>query len=161
MRPITMSHEEFAGICLRQLENNPSPESEAYQVFTPIRRWVTQPKRSSSLEATSRSLTPAESVLNCMACHANNDRHLRLFGPDCASCHGSVAWTIPEFRHPAATSQSCAQCYQAPPSHYMMHFKMISMSIAGVKKSEVNQCFLCNQTTVWNDIRGVGFCKHH
>ncbi len=160
-RPTMMRHEEFAGICLRQLENNPRPESEAYQFSRLIRRWVSQPNRPSSSEAPSSSLTPAESVLNCAACHANNDRHLGFFGANCASCHGSVAWTIPEFRHPAATSQSCAQCHQAPPSHYMMHFKMISMSIARMVKAEVNQCFLCHQTTVWNDIKGVGFYKHH
>jgi hypothetical protein len=34
----------------------------------------------------------------------------------------------------------------------MMHFKMISMTTAGVEKAEVNQCFLCHQTTSWNDI---------
>lgn len=22
-------------------------------------------------------------------------------------------------------------------------------------------CYLCHQTTAWNDIRGVGFCTHH
>ena len=37
-----------------------------------------------------------------------------------------------------------------------MHFAMISMSIAGVRKAEVRQCFLCHQTTMWNDIKGVG-----
>jgi hypothetical protein len=43
----------------------------------------------------------------------------------------------------------------------MMHFKMISMSIARMEKAEVNQCFLCHQTTAWNDIKGVGYYKHH
>ena len=43
----------------------------------------------------------------------------------------------------------------------MMHFKMISMSVARMGYAEVNQCFLCHQTTSWNDIKGVGFYKHH
>lgn len=43
----------------------------------------------------------------------------------------------------------------------MMHFKMISMSIARMEKAEVSQCFLCHQTTSWNDIKGVGWYKHH
>ena len=71
-----------------------------------------------------------EALLNCATCHQTKDRHMGLFGTDCARCHGTAKWTIPEFRHPSPVSQSCAQCHQAPPSHYMMHFKMISMSIA-------------------------------
>ncbi len=106
-------------------------------------------------------LTPAEGTLNCAVCHATKDRHRELFGNDCASCHGTTKWAIPEFRHPSPVSQSCAQCHQAPPSHYMMHFKMISMSIAHMEKAEVSQCFLCHQTTSWNDIKGVGYYKHH
>jgi len=43
----------------------------------------------------------------------------------------------------------------------MMHFKMVSMTVAHMAKAEVNQCFLCHQTTSWNDIKGVGFYKHH
>ena len=43
----------------------------------------------------------------------------------------------------------------------MMHFKMISMTVAHMGKAEINQCFLCHQTTSWNDIKGVGFYKHH
>ncbi len=25
----------------------------------------------------------------------------------------------------------------------------------------VDQCYRCHQTTSWNDIKGVGFYKHH
>ena len=49
----------------------------------------------------------------------------------------------------------------APPSHYMMHFRMVSMTVAHVKKADVHPCFLCHHTTTWNDINGVGFYKHH
>jgi hypothetical protein len=106
-------------------------------------------------------LSPEETLLNCAACHSTKDRHRGLLGSDCAQCHGTIKWTLPEFRHPSPVSQSCAQCHEAPPSHYMMHFQMISMKIAGVEKAEVSQCFLCHQTTSWNDIKGVGFYKHH
>ncbi|MDI1313462.1 hypothetical protein [Prosthecobacter sp.] len=102
-----------------------------------------------------------ESLLNCATCHQTKDRHVGLFGNDCAQCHATVKWTLPEFRHPSAASQSCAQCHQAPPSHYMMHFQMISMKVACKPNAQVNQCFLCHQTTSWNDIKGVGFYKHH
>jgi len=102
-----------------------------------------------------------EALLNCAACHRTKDKHLGLFGAECAQCHNTAAWTIPEFRHPSATSRDCAQCHQAPPSHYMMHFQMVSMKVAGVEHADVRQCFLCHQTTSWNDIRGVGWYKHH
>lgn len=102
-----------------------------------------------------------EALLNCATCHLTKDRHRGLFGNDCAQCHGTAKWTLPEFRHPSSASQSCAQCHQAPPSHYMMHFQMISMSVARMEKAEVSQCFLCHQTTSWNDIKGAGYYKHH
>ena len=64
-------------------------------------------------------------------------------------------------RHPSPLSTDCNQCHQAPPSHSMMHFKMVSMKIAGVEHADVSQCFLCHQTNAWNDIKGVGWYKHH
>ena len=85
----------------------------------------------------------------------------KIYATSCAECHGTIAWTISEFRHPPPTSLDCAQCHQAPPSHYMEHFKMIDQQICGQPNAKVNQCFLCHQTTAWNDIKGVGFYKHH
>ena len=57
--------------------------------------------------------------------------HRTLFGRDCAACHATSAWHIPEFRHPSSLSMDCAQCHQAPPSHSMEHFHMVSMVVAG------------------------------
>ena len=102
-----------------------------------------------------------ETLLDCSACHANQDPHRTLFGNDCASCHATSQWSIAEFQHPSALSTDCAQCHQAPPSHYMMHFTMVSMSVAGIEHADVTQCFLCHQTNAWNDIPGVGWYKHH
>lgn len=119
------------------------------------------PPPGSAPELADPNVRPEEALLNCAVCHQTKDRHLGLFGNDCASCHTTAKWTIAEYRHPSSASQSCAQCHQAPPSHYMEHFKMISMKIARMEKAEVNQCFLCHQTTAWNDIKGVGFYKHH
>lgn len=125
------------------------------------------PKRVplSSLPVQHPRITPEETALDCNACHANQDRHRTLFGTDCAACHAtSVAqggWTIPEFRHPSPLSTDCNQCHQAPPSHYMEHFKMVSMTVAKVEHADVSQCFLCHQTNAWNDIKGVGWYKHH
>jgi hypothetical protein len=106
-------------------------------------------------------LAPAEAVLDCIACHAEKDHHFRLFGTDCAQCHATTKWTIPEFRHPSPRSTDCAQCHQAPPSHYMMHFQMVSAPVAHHEHARVDQCYLCHQTTAWNDIKGVGWYKHH
>ena len=43
----------------------------------------------------------------------------------------------------------------------MGHFHMVSMKVAGQHHAQVNQCYLCHQTTAWNDIKGVGWYKHH
>jgi hypothetical protein len=99
--------------------------------------------------------------LDCAACHSRKDHHFGLFGRDCAGCHGTDKWTIPAFRHPPPGSTDCAQCHQAPPSHYMGHFHMVSARVAGKPHARVNQCYQCHQTTSWNDIKGVGWYKHH
>jgi len=125
-------------------------------------------KESSSFHTTNPALPEAhplvsalEARLDCAGCHSTKDKHTGLFGQNCASCHATTQWTIPAFQHPSVRSVECNQCHQAPPSHYMEHFTMISQKVAGQKKALVNQCYLCHQTTSFNDIKGVGYYKHH
>ncbi len=101
------------------------------------------------------------SSLNCVTCHASKDKHQGKFGTTCLNCHSSVSWSISEYKHPSTNSRDCAQCHQEPPSHRMMHFEMISKTVSGQKQAKANQCFLCHQTTSWNDIKGKGWYKHH
>ena len=149
-----MDHVALARIGLRQIQPAAKSHDSARDDLI---AWIANGAPSSATAQLQRE----ELLLNCAACHQTKDRHFGLFGNECAQCHGTSKWTVPAFRHPSPASQSCAQCHQAPPSHYMMHFKMISMSIARMEKAEVNQCFLCHQTTSWNDIKGVGWYKHH
>lgn len=107
------------------------------------------------------TITPQEAILNCGACHSNDDRHFDLFGKDCAQCHRTDQWSLPEFIHPPNYSPDCQQCHAAPPSHYMQHFNMISAKVAGKPHATVEQCFACHQTTSWNDIKRAGWYKHH
>lgn len=102
-----------------------------------------------------------EASLDCAACHGTKDKHNGLFGKDCASCHATKQWTIPSFQHPSVRSILCNQCHQAPPSHYMEHFAMVSQKVAKQENVLVSQCYVCHQTTSFNDIKGVGYYKHH
>jgi hypothetical protein len=149
-----MDHVALARIGLRQMHAF-GPEER--RLDGNLKAWLASDARASATPQLERE----ESLLNCAVCHQTKDRHVGLMGHDCAQCHETTKWTIPEFRHPSPVSQSCAQCHQAPPSHYMGHFKMISMSIARQPHAQVSQCFICHQTTSWNDIQGVGFYKHH
>ena len=149
-----MDHAALAGIGLRQIGNTTTKQDTSRHDLV---AWLNQ----ADGVPFNPQLQPAEALLNCASCHQTKDRHQGLFGNDCAKCHVTAQWTLPDFRHPSSASQSCVQCHQAPPSHYMMHFQMISMGVAHMKKAEVSQCFLCHQTTSWNDIKGVGFYKHH
>ncbi|WP_077923856.1 cytochrome c3 family protein [Spirosoma sp. 209] len=116
-------------------------------------------------------LSALEADLNCAGCHSTKDPHFGLFGPDCASCHAATEWTISAFQHPSPRSTECVSCHQAPPSHYMMHFEMVDKTVVAGGSSgqvegccggvDVTQCYKCHQTTAWNDIKGVGFYKHH
>ena len=156
-----MDHAALSRVGLRQLKENPDPATEDRLTSAFFIRWLKQHDSDSVSPSKHTGLMPQEAILNCAICHGSKDKHVGLFGQDCAQCHSSAAWTIAAFRHPTPTSQDCAQCHQAPPSHFMMHFKMVSMTTAGVAKAEVSQCFLCHQTTSWNDIKGIGFYKHH
>lgn len=150
-----MDHAALAHIGFKQLERRASPPPDMER----IKAWLAESTDKPQLA--NAHLAAEEALLNCATCHSTKDRHRGLFGNDCASCHSTAKWTLPEFRHPSTASQSCAQCHQAPPSHYMMHFQMISMKVACQPNAKVNECFLCHQTTSWNDIKGVGFYKHH
>ncbi|MBB3222091.1 cytochrome c3 family protein [Pseudoduganella umbonata] len=103
----------------------------------------------------------SEANLNCASCHATVDRHQGMLGTNCVQCHATTQWTVAQFRHPSVNSTACAQCHKPPPSHNMMHFSMMSARIAGQPNAKVNQCYLCHQTTSWNDIKGVGWKKIH
>lgn len=149
-RTAKMDHAALAHLGLRQAQKSATTHDPDLAALV---AWMKQPD-------TSPQLQHAESQLNCATCHQTKDRHLGLFGNDCAQCHGTTKWTISEFRHPSAASQSCAQCHQAPPNHYMiMCFEMMS-KVAGQEHAQVDQCFLCHQTTSWKDIKGAGFHKH-
>jgi hypothetical protein len=100
-------------------------------------------------------------ALDCNSCHQNRDPHRGLMGRECAECPQTNSWKIAGFLHPSPRSQDCAQCHQAPPSHYMMHFEMMSKTVAGQMHAKVEQCFLCHQTDSWNNIKGTGWYKHH
>ncbi len=101
------------------------------------------------------------SRLYCAACHAVQDPHRSLFGTTCQACHSTASWRVGGYLHPSAASRDCVQCHVAPPSHYMMHFEMMSRPIARQEHARVEQCFLCHQTDAWNNIRGVGWRKVH
>lgn len=156
-RPTVMDHTALSRIGIRQLKRNPSPDSEDYLAAQQLTNWIEHYRTKPGHP----QLTPEEKILNCITCHKNDDRHFGLFGNDCAQCHITARWTNPEFLHPPSTSLDCAQCHQAPPSHYMMHYNMISQKVAGKPRAEVEQCYLCHQTTAWPDIIDVGWYKHH
>lgn len=160
-RPTDMDHGALAEIGFRQLKADPTPGGENERVRKDLLDWIGKHQPAGHGSDGRSSLTPREAVLNCASCHSTKDRHAKLFGQDCAQCHTTAKWTIPEFRHPSPKSMDCVQCHQAPPSHYMMHFQMVSAKVANKPKATVDQCYQCHQTTAWTDIKGVGVYKHH
>jgi hypothetical protein len=149
-----MDHEALVKIGLNELKE-PAASDEDTAIRNELIAW------SHRSGVPHQKISATENLLNCASCHSNDFQHFKLFGQDCASCHATDRWTIPEFLHPSSNSRDCAQCHQAPPSHYMMHFKMISATVAGKPHARVDQCFECHQTTSWNDIKNAGWYKHH
>jgi len=156
---VAMNHDQLARIGLNQLEAQDGGVGSQNVAW--LLQWVQETDLAGARLESQSAVTPLEGALDCYSCHQNDDRHQKFFGEECSECHSTAMWSIAEFRHPSAASRDCAQCHQAPPSHYMQHFKMISMKVAGVHTARVDQCFLCHQTTAWTDIRRVGIYKHH
>lgn len=151
IRPVVMDHAALARIGLKELKTS-APDTENRVAAQRIYTWIRGQRGSTNR---------VDQTLNCYICHSTKDRHSGLFGNDCSQCHVTQTWTIAGYRHPSERSLDCAQCHQAPPSHYMEHFQMVSMKVAGVENVKVNECYRCHQTTAWNDIKGIGFYKHH
>ena len=95
----------------------------------------------------------------CTSCHV--DRHQEVFGTRCADCHAPESWRVAGYRHPAPSSQLCAECHRPPKSHLMMHFTMIDRVVSGQRDATVNQCWRCHTIEDWNEIKGVGRYVHH
>lgn len=156
VRPLPMDHVALASVGLAIMRSRTSNASSSR-----LLAWMRQHDGAAETVPTHPGVTATEAVLNCMTCHSTKDRHQGFFGGDCASCHRTASWTIPTFRHPSPRSVVCVQCHQPPPSHTMMHFTMVSQPVAKRPDARVDQCFLCHQSTSWNDIQRIGWYKHH
>ena len=134
IRPIPLDHVELAKVGARTLARASRTDDASASTLKSLETWlrIRVPKQ---LDESS-----AREVLNCTGCHSTKDRHMGLFGKDCAQCHATTQWTIAEFLHPSSRSTDCAQCHQAPGSHYMMHFDMVSKKIAGQEDERVAEC---------------------
>lgn len=155
--PRAMDHAALAAIGLRTLREGSVPAAGDAKASAEILGWLDRTRK----ETAAAGPVGPEAALDCAACHSNQDQHRGYFGRDCLACHGTATWSIARFRHPPQDSRDCAQCHIPPPSHTMMHFEMVSAEVAGHHGARVEQCYLCHQTTSWNDIRGVGYYKHH
>ena len=155
VRPVAMDHVTLANLGLETIRRDVENRSNRR-----LLAWLRQ-HEAGAAESTHPRVTSTEAALNCATCHSTKDRHQKLFGEDCASCHATASWTISDFSHPSPRSTDCVQCHGAPPSHYMMHFQMVSQAVARVPDARVDQCFRCHHTTSWNDIKGIGWYKHH
>lgn len=150
-RPIRMDHAALLHIGSHSMESSPSRPPVSRQMVEDMAAFLGM-----------RMSRQAENVnLNCATCHSTRDPHRELFGRQCSGCHETTTWRVAGFLHPSPTSRDCAQCHQAPPSHYMMHFEMVSKSVARQEHANVNQCYLCHQTSSFNEIKGAGWYKHH
>lgn len=162
IRPTVMDHVALAQVGARTLARaahghlgvGVGKDDDSAATLASLETWL-RIESPGQLDASS-----AREALNCAGCHDRRDPHLKRFGSDCAQCHAFESWRVARYQHPSPISKDCVQCHQAPPSHFMQHFSMISQKVAG-KNARVDQCFECHNTTSWNDIVNLGLYKHH
>ena len=155
VRPLVMDHVALARVGARTLARAARTDTDSAATIGALETWL-RVHGPEQFDATS-----AREALNCAGCHDRRDPHFKHFGSDCAQCHTMETWTVVGYQHPSSRSKECVQCHQAPPSHFMEHFTMISQKFARKEHARVDQCFECHNTTSWNDIVDVGFYKHH
>ena len=155
VRPLVIDHLELAKLGARTLERASRRDAESAATLKSLETWL---RIRGPEQFDTRS---AREALNCAGCHDRSKPHFKRFGSDCAQCHTFESWSVPGYQHPSVQSKECVQCHQAPPSHFMEHFSMVSQKFAGKENARVDQCFECHNTTGWNDIVNVGFYKHH
>ena len=155
VRPLVMDHVELAKIGARTLARASQNDPDSAATLRSLETWL-RIRNTDQLNTSS-----AREALNCAGCHDRRDPHFQRFGSDCAQCHGLESWIVPRYQHPSSRSKECVQCHQAPPSHLMGHFAMVSQKFAGKENARVDECFECHNTTGWNDIVDIGFYKHH
>lgn len=149
-----MDHKTLATIGIKTLQRHENEDADDQKTVSGLLHWLKTNKIQGEISS-------SELLLQCSSCHSYEDPHQSFFGKECTDCHVTSQWTISAFRHPSPNSTNCAQCHQAPPSHYMEHFKMISATVAGKPHAAISECFECHQTTSWNEIQSVGWYKHH
>ncbi|WP_051229150.1 cytochrome c3 family protein [Pleomorphomonas oryzae] len=162
-RPINMDHEVLAkaGVTWSNKLSEASPDKTAAAAHDSSPLLADLKAYLAGIEHGKAGGSPEAEVLQCSSCHAKQDPHQNQFGSECATCHSTKVWSIPEFVHPSPNSRDCNQCHQAPPSHYMEHFTMMSQQIARRPDAKVEDCQACHLTNSWNDIAGVGWSKVH
>ena len=155
-RPTEMSHEVLVNAGINQIKDKSNINSEEHLFAEKLKALI-----SISSDRSDHYVSAKESVLNCNACHSNDDPHRGLLGKECSSCHTTKKWNVAGYKHPSVNSKDCAHCHEAPPSHYMKHFHMVSKKVAGIHHAKVEECYKCHQSTSWNDIKNAGWYKHH
>ncbi len=155
-----MNHSALTSIGMNQLAKDAKRNQEDNELYRVATHFLEMSEQQSTVFINPH-LTKKERLLKCATCHQNEDKHFSLFGKDCTNCHETSRWNIPDFVHPSPNNTDCSQCHQAPPSHYMQHFRKISKTVARKPHARVDQCFVCHQTNSWTDIKGIGTYKHH
>jgi Class III cytochrome C family len=87
--PTTMDHAALAKIGLRQLGDKNGEETESALLRKQLVAWMNLQESGEETALPHPRITPLEAVLNCASCHSNKDRHVKLFGQDCAQCHAT------------------------------------------------------------------------
>ncbi len=90
--------------------------------------------------------TPIKGVeaSNCVVCHAKNDALLQR-AP--TAFHGNI--------------ETCKECHTEHGGRIEHPIAMDHAVVAGKPDAKVNECYSCHQSTLWNDIKGVGWYKSH
>lgn len=150
-RPTTMDHSVFARVALWQarLDEDSGSGEQRLGLIRDMLRHVDEDALPHA------RISRDEIILNCVTCHSKEDPHVGYFGNDCASCHATRQWSIPEYIHPGTASQDCAQCHKTPPSHLMPMFMAMCAKSLGKKPKSVKQCYVCHVVFSWNDLKGA------
>jgi len=126
--------------------------------------------RHARVECKSCHATPAykDAKRDCIGCHEKEDKHKRMLGLDCASCHNARDWKIWDFDHAKRAKfvldgvhrdTACVSCHKTPGDKVA---PLGTTCVACHRVDDIHgsqfgaQCDRCHETRSWREIKPLG-----
>jgi len=139
---------------------NTPVDTESHQAAERLVALLTQRDSAGQVQSAHPHISSEENAAELRACHSTKANTSVCSAPIALMPrHHSLDY--PQFRHPPPNLARLRSMPSSAAEPLHGALQMISMMVAGQPYAPRRAVFPLYQTTSWNDIKGVGFYKHH